>query len=335
MSRWFKQIVRCGVITLWIFGGGTGCNVAEDESDCIMDISLKFHFTKEGQECFSAEIPSISVFVFDEQDRFIGRWDENDNTKFHADYTMALPILPGKYRFVVWGGLKSENFYLTAPERPFGEMVEPVSGETTRDQMLLRLRCRTAAVGEETKNYVDFKENSQYYGESELQVLTHKSKAVTIDLIKNTTQINLTLKGLSEETTRSGAFSHIVSIMESPNGGYDFSNRLEQSSTLYTYIQHEVMELEEGTQTSSFQTLKMQFNNGHYLTIHNQQTDEVIYRVDILEDYIRKVEAYSTQQAVDATDRFDIVIDMQNVGSLGVRVTVNGWRVNVSGGVIQ
>lgn len=311
----------------------TACDVAEDETDCIVEMKIRFRFTKnDGSDYFGSEVSSLSVFAFDAARKFVGRWDEYDNSKFGNDYSMLIPLPPGDYSFVVWGGLQDTNYYLCGGSQQHGQTLDPVVGQTTMSELMLRLSCNTRNSHTTQMHYVDYIPTALFHGvTNQMNLSDQTGEDITIDLKKNSTQINLTIIGLPPSTTRNPA-QHMDIYMESPNGGYNFWNDLEANGRTFTYVQHNTAGNTE-IQTSSLYTLKMQYGNGHRLTIYNTDTGSEFYTADLLEDYIRKVPAYNSQDAVDAEDVFDITIDARS--NLGVTITVNGWNVGVSGNVIQ
>ena len=314
----------------------TGCTV-EDESDCIGDMNLTFRFTREGQNNFGPQVPSLSVFVFDEAGLFLGRWDELDNSKFGSEYTMTLPLPPGTYSFVAWGGLDNSQYYLCAPGQNQSNATPPVVGQTRIDNMLLRLFGNHS-------NEVAFIPIAQFHGEALNQtVVAGQANDVTIDLAKNSKEIRLTIQGLPLPSSRMSAkanpFTQLTMWMSAPNGGYDFHNIMEQNATVMTYAEQGRDSGEENSLIGSFHTLQLKLQDKSYtdipysFTLWDNQTGTAYHAADLLHDYISKVAAYNTQAKIDVEDLFDIVIDLSPHAS--VTVTVNGWKVDTTGNVIQ
>lgn len=276
----------------------------------------------------------MSVFVFDGERKFVGRWDENDNTRFGTDYRMPVPLQPGNYSFVVWGGLKDENYYLGAPAHPYDEPAALIPGQTTMSDIVVRLTCDTREGYGSQKHYVDYAPSPLFFGRTtQLTLDTGTDNTVTVDLVRNSKQVNLTVVGLPGSGTRSNPYPHIDIYVDSPNGGYDFWNGAEQYGRELTWVQHNAVSGGTDVQASTIHSLKMVYGNTHTLTIHNAGTGKTLYTADLLEDYISKVPEYASQDAVDSEEEFDITVDLRS--DLGVSVTVNGWDVGLSGNIIQ
>jgi hypothetical protein len=309
----------------------TGCDLAEDETDCMGEMHLTFRFTREGQNNFGPQVPSLSVFVFDQTGIFLGRWDENDNTKFGSDYVMTLPLSPGTYSFVAWGGLNDTHYSLGGP----GGTVAPVIGETHIDDMLVRVACNHSSE-------VTFIPATQFHGEAlDRSVVAGHANDITIDLVRNSTEIQLTILGLPEPGTRVSPFTQMSLWLNAANGGYDFHNLIEYAAQTMTYREQGTDGATDNALVTSFHTLRMQLkdrnnsNISYKYILWNSQTASVYHTADLLHDYIYKTEGekYNTQAKIDEVDLFRIKIDLNPY--VGVSVTVNDFKVHSTGSVIQ
>lgn len=331
--RSLKNIMRW-LTVLFLSLGMASCDVSENEADCTVDFNLTFSFTKNGQENFGMEIPSLSVFVYDRDKLFVGRWDEYDNSKFNADYTMTLPLTPGTYSFVVWGGL-DDSYYLCESGLTQNQPVEPVVGETPLDNMTVRMKFETRNSYQSEQHFVDYIPTTQFHGSTEpIEIGKNAHEEITIDLKKNSKEISLTILGLPAPLTRANPYPNMFITMSGANGRYDFQNGFESTDNTLTYVQHDLGgNLATDTQRSTIHTLQMKYGNEYKLVLYNTDTNSEFYCTCLLNDCIGKIEVYETQEAVDAEDRFDIVLDLRS--PLGVKVTVNGWEVEESGNIIQ
>ena len=265
--------------------------------------------------------------------RFVGRFDEFDATKFTYTYKMRLPLPPGRYNCVVWGGLNPDHYYgcMQGEEKDTASM--PVVSTTALEDMLIRIDCEVEQLGGTTNHNVDYMPTPLFYGNSMNLDLDASSgeQVVVIDLMKNSNQIRVNIEGLDMLLSRANPYPGIDFRLSSPNGAYGFHNEFETNCRTYTYLPQD-MTRAGGKLTMDFHTLRMLFDNGHAFTINDSRGD-ALFSADLLEDYIRKVEQYSTQQAVDEEDFFEINISINS--NLGVSVTVNGWDVTGKGSEIQ
>ena len=316
------------LMSVFVFNG---CDVSEDEYDCVSDIALRFRFMVEGQNMLAMEVTSLSVFIFDENDRFVGRWDEWDNSKFASDYFMILPLPPGIYSCVAWGGISPDYYYVCHTGQTQHQLTAPVVGQTMISQLQVGLKHETRTYAELSRQVVDNTPTMMFYGSKLNTRLDQGNNTVIIDLVKNSKNIALTILGLPGPT-RANPNTRMEVFFESPDGEYLFSNNLVGGQGKLAIIPQNITG-DVNSQKSDIPTLKLIFNNGNRLVIWDVENHNAFYADDILENIIRKIPYYSTQEAVDMEDEFDITIDLSS--PVGAKITVNGWNVEHSGGEIQ
>ncbi len=308
-----------------------GC-YKEDESDCVDSLEIAFRFMKDGADMFEPEVESVSLFVFDENELYVGRWDEFDSSVLVDGYTMKVDIPAGTYNCVAWGGLHEDCFGV---KNSSGQTAALVVGETTIDQLMMQLRCEQQSYLSSPAHIVDYEPCSLFYGNKmqvDLPKGLGKAVKVTVDLKKYSTQIRLIMSGLPLPT-RANPYSQLLFHMAVPNGQYDFRDNFQAPCNTYTYIAQFANAADDGRLTMDIYTLKLGFDRGHKFTIYNTEDDVVYMTADLLEDYIRKDPRYNTQALVDAEDYFEIVMDIKT--NLGVEVWVNGWEVGKTDNEIQ
>lgn len=340
-----KRIQSIGLLVGAMCLTMTSCNpfdLSDYEEDCVVDMRLTFRFSRYGAELLAQEVPSLSVFVFDANDLFVGRFDEMEAANITEHYTMTVPLPPGTYRFVTWGGLVDPNYYLSSPDMELGYVLNPVVGETTLQEFAVRIARQARNSHRPTlSNFVDAVPGALFFGNTEQITITATAdQQIELPLIKYTNTINLTVIGLPESThTRANSYSYMDISLLSPNGSYDFYGDIASNRQMLTYPQHNVTDDGVLTQTSTIYTIRPVFGNEHTLSFYNTETNEEFYSADILNDYIRKTVdssgqyIYNTQAAVDMEDTFNIELDLRS--PVNVTVTVNDYHVNSTGSSIQ
>ncbi len=321
IARWLGAALVLGVAF-------TGC-YKEDTSDCFNTLEVSFRLAKGGTtNLFPTEVESVSVFVFDENGIYVGRWDEFDRSKFTADYVMKVDLAdPGKYSLVAWGGLHDDHYRLYVN----GAESAPVPGVTTRDQLLVWLQRRDGILFGSQRSIIDYHQANQYHGCAE-DVEIIRAQRVTrteINLTKNSNTLRLTLEGLPKSA--GGDYSNIEMYLEAVNGRCDYSNIIPSSAGCLTYLpQNSTVDGADALHTDIYtQRLVFHENGGaaYRLVIRDTESGATLFDDDILKNYIRKVPAYSTQQAVDNEDLYQITLTVR----IGVTVTINGWDLNSGG----
>jgi hypothetical protein len=250
---------------------------------------------------------------------------------------MNLPLAPGTYSFVVWGGITGDDYSLNCGNGDSDTRL--VAGVSHIDDVRVRLagnhsRERTTAPPD------------KFHGEAlDREITGDTQNVVTVNLTKNTNEIRLTILGLptppAEETTRANPYPQINLWMTAANAGYDFHNTLDCSSPPITYHALNTDGDPAGTMTASLHTLRLQLkdpagNNISYrYTLWNSETATTFHSADLLHDIITKTTGghYNTQAEIDAEDLFRITIDL--AAHAGVSVTVNDYKVNATEHIIQ
>jgi hypothetical protein len=300
--------------------------VQEDKSTCADSLDVTFSFTRDGVELLGSAVTSLSVFVFDENEILVGRWDEYDSEKLAAsDFTMTLPLEPGLYSIVAWGGLQ-DNHYAVSAALPGNQPSPLVAGETTLSRAVVSLTGAFQGAG---RSAIDYRPVDQFHGSvMNVQLERVGTTRVNVDLVKNSKQVTLSLVGLPP-STRAGRFEARV---EADNGASDFFNNLVTPGDTMAYLPFN-QETVNDTTRLDFYTLRLVTGRECQLILVDMQEGWTILDSDLLEGYIRKVPRYASQAGIDAEDHFDILVDASV--PLAVKVTVNGWDLSTSGSDIQ
>ena len=284
---------------------------------------------KNGQDRFGVEVSSIDLFVFDEHGYFVGKWSEPDNSKFATGtYKMIIPLPPGVYNFVTWGGMKNSQYTLFDQGQNSTVTSEPIVGKTHMNNMFIEAKDGSLA-GE-----IDYEPLRLFFGDklsvdlnSKQQVGSGTTTRIVIDLVKNSKQVDLKITGLPLPT-RANKFTNIDIYLTSANAGYTFENAYETPDRTVKYTPTNEDTDANNVYYSTLHTFRMTFGRAIVLTIRNKERNDNILVADILEEFIRKIPQYSTQAGIDAEDYFLIEIVLNPYVS--VEVKVNGWDVNES-----
>lgn len=307
-----KTILLSLILTATVVSFGS-CT-KEDEDDCLSDLSLRFKFTKDGSDLFGPDIASLSLFVFDSEGYFVARFDEYDNRLFGSDYVMHLPLSPGTYSFTVWGGLKDDDY----------DICDMQAGTTKMSEATLHL----------SRPGDNYRATDLYYGgKTNVSLLGSGNQEVEIDLMKHSKQVNVQVKGLKYPRTRASLlFPQYSFLYEACNGGCDFlGEHLDPVVEVSRGIEAEDADSE--TLSMTIHTYRMMHGREYMFSIYDHENDRTLFSENLLEKYIARNPSYATQKDIDGEDTFNITLDFS--ANVGVTVTVNGWKIDSSGSVIQ
>ena len=297
----------------------TGCNVAEDLTDCDVELELAFRFMKGGTDQFGAEVSSLDVFIFDDQGQFIRRLVETDRSKFDENYRMRITLPPGQYNFITWGGLNSTQYSYPMSASQF-------QGATFTDEM----EAATSKVIDRG-GIVDYHPSDMFYGNrlDVVLVMERRKETILTDLVKNSTRINLKATGLPLPT-RANVFTNLDFSFYAANGSYDYYNHISHVNPGTTLKYNALDESSDANDIyySSFYTFRLVFDEDNSLVIWDKENNKSFYTGDVLDEFIRKDSRYDTQAKVDAEDVFNIELSFH--GYTLVSVKLNGWDVQIS-----
>ena len=264
-SKLYNRIAAALLLITGIMMTGNGCDalIYEDMLDCPQGVYLKF-YTKtpcDTDTIYPADISNLNVFVFDENDRFVADYTE-ENVTLSSGYEMLIPIYPhGKYSFVAWANV--DNHY---------EMKNLQQGTTTKENLLLQLK-QSAGMA------VDLKGETLYAGTSDYVFLPDPESVLgafyehtSIRLTQYVNRIDVIVEGFAvpqdykvEITMRNGDYA--------VNGDILLNGDAMQYPPEYSYG--------DSTLTAKFNTLKLETGYDDWLTLKGKE-DEVLYHEDLL-----------------------------------------------------
>ena len=92
----------------------TSCDsiIYDDADDCVQGVALQFRYEyhmEPGANAFPANVDCVNLFVFDSDGNYLDHFYETTEELKNENYRMQLPLKPGKYHLVAYGGLACEN----------------------------------------------------------------------------------------------------------------------------------------------------------------------------------------------------------------------------------
>ena len=261
----YNRIAAALLLITGIMMTGIGCDaiIYEDMLDCPQGVYLKF-YTKtpcDTDTIYPADIKNLNIFVFDEIDRFVAEFTE-ENVTLSSGYEMLIPIYPhGKYSFIAWANV--DNHY---------EMTNLQQGTTTKENLLLQLK-QSAGMA------VDLKGETLYTGTSDYVFLPDPESVLgafyehtSIRLTQYVNRIDVIVEGFAvpqdyqvEITLRNGDYA--------VNGDILLNGDAMPYPPEYSYG--------DSTLTAKFNTLKLETGNDDWLTLKWNE-EKVLYHEDLL-----------------------------------------------------
>lgn len=308
----FSSIVALGSML-------SSCNdlMHDDLPSCDMgvDLQFKYDYNVQRADMFNDHVGGVSVFVYDQQGKFITRQDAYNSAtsqplKDH-NYTMRLNLEPGKYRFATFAFQKKyeealsqagAKFHIEAPAA--GESIEALRARLDRnagkvENQTLPLDTLWQGLSNETVEVKD------------LQVTRH-----TISLVRDTKQLTISLHQLDAPADiNADDFSYQIT---DANGYINYDNTLLPDEEL-TYTPYKTWTTEfttpEGTVQERTAHAALMFSRlvlhpvtendkNAVLSIWNKKTGEEVVRIN-LADFLAQGRGafetlnYSAQEFLD------------------------------------
>ena len=315
----------------------SSCNdlMHDDLPPCDMgvDLQFKYDYNVQRADMFNDHVGGVSVFVYDQQGKFITRQDAYNSAtsqplKDH-NYTMRLNLEPGKYRFATFGFQKKYEETRTHNGAKFQIAIPQVGCDIKDLNVRLDRTCPNrqnaqSHDGNDPEDNPAVVENQSlpldtlWQGLSDhlvevkdLQVTKH-----TISLVRDTKQLTVRLHQLNEPTNiNADDFSYQIT---DANGYINYDNSLLPDEEL-TYTPYKTWTTEfttpEGTVQERTAHAALMFSRlvlhpatendkNAILSIWNKKTDEEVVRIN-LADFLAQgrgaFEAmnYSAQEFLD------------------------------------
>lgn len=203
MKLTFKAIIQlCGMLLTGIWM--TSCSLMDtDWEDCPsgLYLSFKYDYNLEQTDFFHAQVGSVTVYVFDENNRLVLQQEES-NTPGHEplklpQYAMHLELKPGAYKLVVLAGQRSYDEMLSGQQAKFIRS-EMNIGDPMQN-LEVQLNSQATSEGLQVPN-AGLPLDTLWHGIelNDIQVYSTHATYDTISLIRNTKHLNVTLRQLDE-----------------------------------------------------------------------------------------------------------------------------------------
>lgn len=280
-----------------------GC-IKDDLSDCGLGVQFRYIKNIDNVDKFSTSVNSISLFVFNEEGRFVHEFrDESEH--FAENYRMMVPLTPGKYKFIAWGNLSGDY------------TVTNCTPETRIEDFMLELNNVGKKVAKHPSHLF-------YGGVEDVGIEATGLKYITMDLMKNTNTVHVTTTGLPLDEKEGGNSDDFQCIITSSNGEYHYDNSV--TGNQLTYIP--VSEVKGKDLISDFVIMR-ELNDGstssHLKIIH---TDSSTGKTEVLLDteLTPLLISASITKDLDIDDEF--YLDVKFDYTYGkVNITINDWQV--------
>lgn len=245
-----------------------GCIREQGLEDCPTGLIATFYSESPcGDELTLPDSTDLHLFLFDGNDRFVGRQVREGAPIGEAGFQDRLELAPGTYSVIAWAGLETGPY----------DLESPVEGVTTREDLLFRLHRSVADVADSSFGA------RVWYGQSPAVEILDPGKGswfaeTAIDLLEVTNRVTVEVSGVA-------AIDDLEVILESDNGSVNFDNTLAPDNQLrHTGIRS----FDRDVLAYRFTTLDLAEGLNSTLTIEENGGDTILYHGDLLSTLIAR-----------------------------------------------
>lgn len=327
MFRQFKLLLLLAIP----FGWGACGSIHEDLDPCEIYLEFRFDYNMEYTCSFIAQVPSVDVFIFDEEGKYLFTKQASTSTLIGGNrMALADDLDFGTYKVLTVGGL-NDTFRLSTTD---GQNLTP--GVTTLEEVQLALRRSSNTVSHEFPHV--------WFGEAIEITYTGgmtESKVWLVSLVRETNNFTIALSSTvsGSRATRAEEVPYTFEIVTPEAAIYGYDNSPLRRTTT-TYVPHTLTPgTEEGSLSVGYlNTVRLFYRNvGNYrLVIRDTKTQEEVWNYDlmVLLENTKPAKPDGTtlpmQEYLDRQGEWHLVIlHRGGPGSddafLAIAVQVNGW----------
>lgn len=318
----------------------TSCDsvIYEDEGDCTPYYYVRFVYDYNMQfaDAFASQVGDVSLYVFDEQGTFVRQLSEKGSALSTGNYRMSLPLEPGRYTLVAWGGLLDDLHSYEVPSL------------TPGSSKLADLTCAIASRQATAEGTMVEEIDPLFHGMATVDLPDEYGEhVVTVNMMKDTKNVRVVLQNTSGESLNAGDFTFTIT---DDNGYLAHDNSLLGDETLL-YRPFTMSEGQAGVDTgdgtiSQVNAVVAEFTVSRLykdkatkpmLTIRKNkleagETNATVLSIPLI-DYALLVKGYynrdmSDQEYLDRQDEYNMVFFLDDDGNwLDAYIYINSWRV--------
>lgn len=289
--------------------------IKEDFSECNPGVLLKYDYSlnPEHINLFRQEVDKVTVYVFDENGLYYDRFSEEGN-HLTNDWQMRLPLPPGNYTTVTWAG--QLGTYRIGETNADGTTFqsELKKGVTHIDNFML-----TAEKDGQPLTQL----NDLYHGKADVISVYQPETVTTVDLMKNTKHLTVTVEDQTVGRDRAGADNAPYEVYcMGTNAQYLADNSFGKNAETITNRPYNTYTV-PGKAVSELDLLRLVIGRSFRLVV-NDKTGKKVFDKDLVEAMMATGH-FKTQEDFDRELNYNVIITMDK--DLGITITINGWIV--------
>ena len=369
MLRKGRMLPLLGMLCL----GGmlTSCEALfDDMSDCSSGIRLAFNYDyhmEPGANAFMSNVDCVTVYVFDTDLNYLTQFTETSDILKNENYRMDIPLNPGSYHLVVYGGTTCDDASVE-----FTPNWTAASTGGHKDHILVNVPTDADGVSNKQLHDVDARTGGLFYGTLDLTITDRDFTAgtyreETVHLMKDTNTIQVFLQELAnpdqidhadynftirdDNFTLDGYNNPVYTSTRGAGEGTKCYKPIAKENRLMGYVDNTGREgTVAGTDDSrQVQMAYAEFSTSRLLTQHMATSRLIVTSAKDADDngnekeiiniplitYLAMTRGYgdnwikSDQEYLDRQSRWSLMFFLQRNVWVKARIVVNSWVVRV------
>ncbi len=307
--------------------------IYDDLAPCPQGVELRFvyDYNMEYANAFPKKVDCLTLYVYDSEGNFVTSRTETSGALADENYRMQLDLEAGDYHFVAYGGIACD-------EASFETVTEPQGGSS-----LVSLETRMKIDGDTS----DKELHAFYFGDLDMTVTagTETYDSGTVEMMKNTNNVRVTLQQLSGEAVSDEDFEFSIT---DDNTHFANDNSLISSGTV-TYLPWAQGQMSTGTRAEAddegeeevvvayaeFSCSRLVTGNSPHLVVSRKEDGGTVIDIPLI-NYLMLVKSdhYSkmgSQEFLDRQSEWTLVFFLDERDEWWTAyIVVNDWTVRIN-----
>lgn len=342
--------------------------VFEDLEPCAQGVELKFvydYHMEPGANAFPANVDCVNVMVFDTLGNYLTHFAESSLVLKDESYRMQLPLDPGSYHLVVYGGIGCEHPAFNINH----DWDVPGAGIKHKDDIVITLPVNGNNESNKQLHDIEARTGGLFYGSLDLKVETNNSadtyQQATVYMMKDTNHIQVILQELAspssvdyndyefkiiDDNFKLDGYNNVIHT--ATDGYKPLYKPFASENRIMGYTEYQSVNGSVNTEdeTNPVQVACVEFSTSRLITEHFNSARLVVTKkngtatraddstiIDIpLITYLSAIRGFgqnwirSDQEYLDRESNWTLMFFLQNDKWVNSRISVNAWTVRIN-----
>lgn len=313
--------------------------IYDDLPECRTEhrMAFKYDYNMKFANAFPTEVSSVDVWAFDKEGKPVWKTSQSGDALKDKDFFIDLPLQPGTYDFVAWGGLKENKPFLLKSDSP-----------AAMTDLSVDLLLKGGNRADETPLlFSNEKFSGLYHAMAKDVEITYnpaanETQTVTLDFVKDTKYVKVLLQNIDGTEMRKNDFSFYITA---DNSQLSYANDVVNGTPEFRYEPWLVTQGETETPATGdatvttvssvlaeLSTSRLMADSKSRLVVVRNSDDAKIISIPFVE-YLLLVKGnyrpMPSQEYLDRQDEYSLTffIDKDKNWYSKIGIYINSWHV--------